>query len=258
MNIRNLSIMLVLILFLTSCNLPTGASPAPVADENVEPSPTLENTPLPPEDTATPIPSETPLPTDTPLPTATSTPSVPIAWPKDANVNCRYGYGTDWPAIAALVVDQPAPITGKNNSGTWWYITPPIAPGISCWVASSVTNTAGNLANLPIINQSTASVTNVTIEKPDTVSVAGCMGPLQPMELKGSIETNGPGVVSWHFETEQGGTLASHTMDFDSFGIKNASDSFVPTLTVGSYWVKLVVTSPNGKVAESSYAIECP
>ena len=256
MNTQKLSLILVFALFLSSCNLPTNAPP--VVEEIVESPPTLENTSSPPEDTAIPIPSETPLPTETSLPTATSTPSVPIAWPKDANVNCRFGYGTDWLAVAALVVDQPAPITGKNNSSTWWYITPPNAPGTSCWVAASVTNTAGNLAGLPVINQSTASVTKVTIEKPDTISVAGCIGPLQAMELKGSIETNGPGTVEWHFETEQGGVLASHTTDFDSFGVKNASDTFPPTLAVGSYWVKLVVTSPNEKVAENSYKIECP
>ncbi len=256
MNIRYLSILLVIMLFLASCNLPMDAPPALVADESVEPSPTLENTPLPPEDTATSIPSETPLPTDTPLPTATSTPSVPIAWPKDANVNCRYGYGTDWVAVGALVTGQPATIMGKNATASWWYVNLPNST--QCWVAASVTNTAGNLAGLPVYDQSTASVTSVTVEKPDTISVAGCMGPLQPMELKGSIATNGPGIVSWHFETEQGGTLTAHTTDFDSFGVQNASDNFVPTLTVGSYWVKLVVTSPNGKTAESSYAIECP
>ncbi len=78
------------------------------------------------------------------------------------------------------------------------------------------------------------------------------------MELKGSIETNGPTTVDWHFETEQSGALGTGTKTFDSFDTKNVSDSFVPTLTAGTYWVKLVVTTPNGKVAESGYKIECP
>ena len=125
-------------------------------------------------------------------------------------------------------------------------------------MAASVTDTAGNLASLPVISQSTASVIKVNIEKPQNISVAGCIGPIPALELKGSIETNGPTTVDWHFDTEQSGALASHTKTFDGFGTKNASDSFGPTLVVGTYWVKLVVTTPNGKVAESGYKIECP
>ena len=258
MNVRKFSLILITALFISSCNLPSNMPTGDV--EKLEPSPTRENTPLPlpPTATLTPIPSETPLPTDTPLPTPTGTPTVPTVWAKDINVNCRLGYGTEWLAIAALLVDQPATITGKNATGTWWYITPPNAPGTSCWVAASVTNTAGNLAGLPIISQSTASVTKVTIEKPDTISVAGCMGPMQPLSLKGNIEMNGPGTASWHFDTEQSGTLVAHSTNFDTVGSKSVADSFVPPLTVGSYWVKLVVTSPNGEVAESNYTIECP
>lgn len=254
MNLRNLSIMLVIMLFLSSCNLPTNAPP--VTDEVTEPSPTLENTPLPPTATLTPIPSATPLPTDTPLPTPTGTPTVPIARVKNENVNCRLGYGTEWLPIGALLADQTATITGKNATSSWWYVTLPNST--QCWVAASVTNTAGNLAGLPIINQSTASVTKVTIEKPEDISVAGCVGPIQPLSLKGSIEMNGPGTASWHFDTEQSGTLVAHSTNFDTVGAKTVSDSFVPPVVAGSYWVKLVVTSPNGEVAESSYTIVCP
>ncbi|MBT3321077.1 MAG: hypothetical protein HN392_02215 [Anaerolineae bacterium] len=258
MNTRKLFIVILIALFLFSCNLPTNT---PVeTKENTEVSPILENTAtsIPPTAPFTPIPSDTPPPTNTPLPTATFTPTVPIALPKDQNVNCRYGYGTDWLAIAALVTGQPATIKGKNASGTWWYISPPNAPGTSCWVADSVTKTAGNLAGLPVYDQSTASVIAVSIEKPDTISVGGCIGPLQPITLGGSIQTNGPGTVDWHFETEQGGALANHTNDFSEAGSKSFTESFLPTLTVGDYWIKLVVTGPNGKVAESSYKIECP
>ena len=258
MNSRIFSIVLVLALLLSSCNLPANAPPVEENNDVVEPSPTLENT-LPsatPEPTATLVPSETPLPTDTPLPTATFTPTVPIAWPKDENVNCRFGYGTDWLAVGALMNGQPATIIAKNAGETWWFLT--LQNGTSCWVAASVTLTAGNLAGLPVYSQATASVTKVTIEKPKNISVAGCLGPVQPLELSGSIETNGPATVEWHFKTEQAGALTAHSIDFDTFDTKSFSDSFVPTLTAGEYWVRLVVTSPNGKTAESSYKIECP
>lgn len=258
MKIRNLSILLVFVLAISSCNLPSNKPAQNDENEAPPPAPTLENTPLPPEPTATLIPSETPLPTDTPLPTATFTPTVPVAWPKDLNVNCRFGYGTEWLAVGALVEGQPAEIKGKNPTASWWYVALPNTPSTPCWVAASVTNTSGNLAALPVINQSIASVTGVSIEKPDTISVAGCLGPIQPLDLKGSIEMNGPGTASWHFDTQQSGVITDHATDFDTVGSKSVSDSFVPPLTAGSYWLKLVVIGPNDKQAESSYKIECP
>lgn len=252
---RKISLFLVFVIALASCNLPTNA---PTGDDgNVPPpAPTAVNSPIPP--TATPIPSATPPPTDTPPPTLTSTPTIPIAWPKDVGVNCRYGPSVDWLVVGALLVEQTAEITGKNAAGTWWYVKTPNAPGNPCWVSGSVTNTAGNLANLPIIPTPDATVTKVTLKKPDNIHVGGCVGPILPMELKGSIEVNGPVQVKWHFETEQGGALPDKTLNFDSVGEKSVSDnSYTPPLVAGDYWVKLVVTSPNGKVAEKSYKITC-
>ncbi len=253
MKTQNLSVMLLVILILSACTLPSGAPP-PDASPTLPPPP--ENTPIPPTATIPPPPSETPLPTNTPLPTATFTPSVPIALPTDLNVNCRLGYGTEWLATGALLAGEPATIVGKNQTASWWYVK--LQNGTQCWVAASVTTTAGNLVGVPVMGQSTASVIKVSIEKPDTITVAGCLGPIQPLNLKGSIETNGPGTVTWHFETEQSGVITDHATDFSEAGSKTVSDSFVPPLAAGSYWVKLVAFLPNDKVAENSYKIECP
>ena len=258
MKFRNLTLLLIFVILVSSCNLPSDVATQNDGNDASPPPPTQENTPIPPDPTATPLPSETPLPTDTPLPTATYTPTVPVAWPKDLNVNCRFGYGTEWATVGALVEGQPAEIKGKNATASWWYVALPNTPATPCWVAASVTNTSGNLAALPVINQSIASVTGVSIEKPDTISVGGCVGPILPLELKGSITMNGPGTASWHFDTQQNGVITDHSTDFDTGGSISVTDSFVPPLTAGSYWVKLVVIGPNNKQAESSYKIECP
>jgi hypothetical protein len=255
MKTRNLSIVLLTTLLVLACNLP-GNTPTPPPNGDSLPPPVQADTPVPQPPTQAPPPSATPLPTDTPPPTATFTPTIPIAWPKDLNVNCRFGYGTEWLAIGALMGGEPAEILGRNSSSTWWYVK--LQNSTQCWVAASVTETSGNVAAVPVKTQSVAQVIKVSIEKPDNISVPGCIGPIQPTELKGSVETNGPTTVDLHFETEQSGVLATQTKTFDSFDVKNASDSFVPTLTAGSYWVKLVVTTPNGKVAESGYKVECP
>ena len=242
---------LVLALALGACNLPSGRPGTPTATSESQPSPTLA--------ASTEIPSATPLPSDTPPLTLTPTHTVPIAWPKEVGVNCRFGPSTDWLVVGALLVEQTATIQGKNAASTWWYVTTPNDPGTPCWVSGAVTNTAGNLATVPVVNPPSASVTKVTIEKPDTISVAGCLGPIQPMELAGSIQVNGPTEVKWRFETEQGGALSTGTTSFAGAGSKDVSDdSYTPPLVAGSYWVKLVVTSPNDKSAETTYKIECP
>ena len=191
MKTRFLPLFFLLIFVLSACNLPSsGPTPTPV----VEASPTTLPTATPAAPTEPPPPTETLPPTATPPPTATFTPTVPMAVPKDANVNCRYGYGTDWAAIGALVNGQPATIVGRTGDSSWWYVQ--LSNSTKCWVAASVTNVSGNVAALPVTQQSVASVTNVTIEKPDDISVPGCIGPLAPLELKGTIETNGPKILS--------------------------------------------------------------
>ncbi|MDK1028034.1 MAG: hypothetical protein QGD88_09955 [Anaerolineae bacterium] len=251
MKVRSLSFILVIALFVSSCNLP---SDTPGSD----PTPTLGAEPVLPEDT--PIPSETPLPTDTPPPTLTSTPTVPIAWPKGAGVNCRLGPGIAWIEEGALLVDQKATIVGINADRTWYYIKEVNNPGLQCWVAASVTETAGNLENLPIVPNPTASVIKVTIEKPDDVNIGGCVGPVQAIKLKGTVEVNGPMDVEANFSSEQDGALPSFTINFDSFGSKSVSDDgYTPTLIMGTftYWVRLVVTSPNNKQAEKTFEVTC-
>jgi hypothetical protein len=240
-----------LALALQACNLPT--------DRPGTPTPTTEVLPLPSLVANTEVPSPTPPPSDTPPPIQSPTPSVPIAWPKEVPVNCRFGPSTDWLVVGALLMEQTAPIQGKNDAGTWWYVETPNDPGSPCWVSGSVTNTAGNLAGLPVINPPVASVTDVEIEEPAKISVPGCMGPIQPMKLKGDITVNGPTEVEWRFETEQGGALSAGTTNFASADSKNVSDdSYTPPVTEGTYWVRLVVTSPNDKSAETDYVIECP
>lgn len=93
---------------------------------------------------------------------------------------------------------------------------------------------------------------------PKTTSVAGCVGPILPIKIKGTIETNGPTTVKWHFETQKDGSMGNQSTDFDTFGSKDFSVDYTPPVIAGTYWVRLVVTGPNDLQAETSYKIECP
>jgi len=250
MRYQSFFVVLLLILSTSACNLPSSAPPTPTA--------TPPSTATPVQPSSTPVPSDTPPPTNTPLPTLTFTPTVPVASPKEAAVNCRLGPGTAWLAVSALNIGQSAQIVGKNSDGSWWYIVDPFNSARNCWVSVSVTNAAGNLAIIPVLEAPKASVTNVSVKvDPTTITVGGCVGPITPVKITGTIETNGPAAVNWYFETQQGGAMSIKTTEFDTFGSKEVTAEFTPVLTAGSYWVRLIITSPTNIQAEAKYKIEC-
>jgi uncharacterized protein YraI len=185
---------------------------------------------------------------------------VPTVFAKDVGVNCRFGPGIAWVAVSSLAAGQGSQIVGKNSDGSWWYIVDPFNSGKKCWVAMSVTTTGGNVVSVPVVEIPQASVAKVTVDvDPRTISTTSCSDAISPLKIKGTIETNGPTTVTWHFETQQGGAMPVQTTDFDTFGVKDFSVEYpLPSpRTPGTYWVRLIVTSPNDMQAEVSYKIEC-
>ena len=251
MKSRSLLSTLALVLAMLACNLPSNV---PTETPTVSPI-TPSSTTVPPTVAHT----QTPLPSNTPPPTTTFTPSVPVAFPREVAVNCRLGPGTGWIVLSGLSVGTSSQITGKSGDSGWWQIIDPLNSGRRCWVATSVTNTAGNVSNIPVVEAPKATVTNVTVDvDPESLSVAGCLGPILPLEITGTIETNGPTNVQWRFETQQSGTIKTETTEFEAFGEETVSIDYTPTLTAGTYWVRLIVTSPNEAQAEKKYTIVCP
>lgn len=251
MSHRILTATIALALASAACNLPSNV---PVTE-----TPTLEVTASVTEPPPTETPTLTPSPTNTAPATNTSTPTVPVAFPKDVAVNCRLGPGIAWLSISALNVGQSSQIVGRNSDGSWWYIVDPFSSSRNCWVSTSVTNTAGNVSAIPIVQSPNASVTKVSVDvDPKTINVPACIGPILPIQITGTIETNGPTTVQWRFETQQGGAMTSQTTDFDSYGTKTVTSSYTPPTTAGTYWVRLIVTIPNDAQSEVKYTIACP
>jgi SH3-like domain-containing protein len=239
----------LLLLSMLACNLPSNAPGTPTATI------LATNTSA---QLSTSIPINTALPSSTLPPALTFTPTVPVASPKDVAVNCRFGPGTAWVALSALNVGQSAQIVGKNSDGSWWYIVDPFSPGRNCWVSAAVINASGSVASIPVFEAPRASVTNTSVRiDPSTVSVTGCTGTPPVIKFIGTIEVNGPARVTWHFESQQGGTFSSQTTDFDAFGSRDVSMDYPAPLTAGTYWVRLVVTEPNSLQSEARYTIQC-
>lgn len=252
MRVRILLPALVLLLAMLACNFPVTAPATETPTLSlVSPTATLL--------LSTATPTQTLPPTNTVPPPATNTPTIPVVSPNGVNVNCRLGPGTAWVPLSALVVGQSAQLTGRSADGTWWQVNDPLNPGRNCWVSASVVVTGGNLSGIGVVQSPIATVTNVTVSPdPRVISVPGCTGAILPIKINGTIETNGPTEVRWRFETQQGGSMPNQTTMFNTFGEQEFSVDFTPTLAAGTYWVRLVVISPNNLQAEGSYRIDCP
>jgi SH3 domain protein len=177
MKSRSFLLVLVLVLATLACNLPSNAATE---------TPTLSIfTPSITQPFPTNAPTQTLLPSSIPPATSTGTPTVPVALPKEVAVNCRLGPGVGWIVLSGLSVGTSSQIAGKSGDGGWWYIVDPFNSGRKCWVASSVTNTAGNLAGIPVVEAPQATVTKVAVDvDPKSLSVAGCIGPILPLDIR--------------------------------------------------------------------------
>jgi hypothetical protein len=251
MKLQTFLSVLVLAALTLACNL-SSSTPTPVVIVITQaPVVAAPVTSVPATETPVPPPTEIP----TPVPTAT--PSDPVLTPIKDPVNCRYGPGVEWEPVGALKVGETANIIGKNPAGDWWNIRLPANPTATCWVAASVTSPSGNLAMVNPVEVPQALVTKVTlVTNPTQMVVPGCVFPYSPVDLAGTITTNGPALVEWHWEISQGNVTSTSVLKFDKFGTQTISD-YVKYGAQGEYWVKLVVTKPNSVVAQANYTVVC-
>jgi hypothetical protein len=198
----------------------------------------------------------TSTPTETPLPTVTSTPDAPIAWPKDLGVNCRYGPGKEWEAVSSLPADTRTEIKGRTVDTTWWYVSDPLHLDDFCWVAYDVVDTAGNLNIVPLAEPPAASVTHVSVEA--LVTFSAC-GELNPVTFNGTIQTNGPTMVRYHWEVSGDAqeTLPDASLNFAQAGTQQISTETF-SADCGEYTVSLVVTAPEETSSAREFTVQAP
>jgi hypothetical protein len=94
----------------------------------------------------TPVPAITAT-TPPPLPPATATPAGPHI-SASTGVNIRSGPGTNYSILGQLSAGQSLPVSGQNDSATWWQVTLP--DGAFGWVSASVVEAHGPFA-VPIV-----------------------------------------------------------------------------------------------------------
>lgn len=235
--------LLALILAALACNWSEVAPPA---------APVIEPSPLP----TFAIPTLTPTPTETPLPTPTSTPDVPIAWPKDLGVNCRYGPAKTWESVSSLPAGTRTEIEGRSVDASWWYVSDPLHLDEFCWVAADVVETAGNMNFISIVEAPTVLVTNVTADV--LVTFTAC-GEANPVTFNGSISANGPAKVAYHWEVtgDVQETFSDTSLNYAQAGTQEVTTSDF-SADCGDYTVTLRVTAPHEIFAEQAFQILAP
>jgi|GEM_PF-493876 len=219
---------------------------------------------------ATPTLMPTPAPTETPLvttgPAFTSTPSVnlsqsaPTLSAVNMNLNCYYGPGGNYDSVGVLVKALPVPIEASSTDGTWWEIKNPWNPTTSCWVNGSYTQISGDTSQLPKVNAPAGLVTKVRVSATPIIHLASCSSQYDET-ITGTISTNGPAFVVYHWEIESPGGLNNHALPGQTL-----SFAYNTTVTVtqdfnrncGSFVGLLVIDSPNSKTAQTSWEIKSP
>lgn len=257
MNMRGFKFALLAVLLVLACNFPVTVSSVIPTD-----------TPVPLPADFTPIVADVQA-TDTPAPIAPSATTCTPQLTANSPVNVRSGPGTVYDAVGALNTGQAATIEGRNTESTWWYIVFPGGPSNHGWVAASVTTATCNPTTLAVVAAPPTPVppTEVVAEvigasvwvDPTVVSVGGCMGPPALSSAGATIEVSGAMKVKWHFNTQQAGTLPTHTTNFNKAGAKDVSDTFAPSLSPGTYWVRLVIEGVNtsGWSIQATYKVQC-
>lgn len=150
MRSKNWIYMVVVLLLVISCNLPSGAAPTPAespqpSQEGIGTAIELTTAARMTESAASVVeaPAETATftPVSPPTETLSPTPCTPLAT-STANANVRSGPDTAYDVVGYLELGKTAEVAGRNDENTWWYIKYAGASGGHAWIAGSVVTTS--------------------------------------------------------------------------------------------------------------------
>ena len=202
--------------------------------------------------TFTVVPSSTPVP----IPTLTATPMVVTLRITSELVNCRFGPGTAYVLVNELRENQSARVVGRNDASTWLYIRDPGNPGGYCWVSAGVTETQGEVDQLPVTPPPFVTVTDVSLRVEPNRIVVNCNQFPQTVFFEAQVTANGPTLLTWRWEVSTGVSSNDGTLVFEESGTQVINDYY----QIGSpnaYWVKLHILTPNEVVEQVTFPVSC-
>ena len=177
------------------------------------------------------------------------------------NANVRGGPGTDYEILGYLPIGGTAPLAGRNDANTWWYIEFPAGPGGHAWIAQSVTSAACLPSAVQVVaappppptptggsssggSSEKFAVTHVSFDLStfdEGGYYVGC-----PI-VTAHITTNGAGDVQYHWTRSDGASAPVNNLHFNSAGTKDVSEQWYlgSGAPSGTYWLGIYIDSPN-------------
>ena len=208
------------------------------------------------EETPTSAPTGIPL---TATPNVTATPSAAMVSPTTQDVNCRFGPSIKYSAVDALLVGDTVPIIGRTSDSSWWQVEGPRYGNANCFVAANVTQTSGELGNIPVVSAPAAFATDVSVHI-NAKKGTYCAGPHE-VNATATITTNGPTTVEYRFN------LGSNTTDtiegfYETFEVSEFGETHVdiqPQIGIcGDFFVEAQVKSPNIISKKATFSLPGP
>jgi uncharacterized protein YraI len=245
-------VLIAALIGLSSCNLPATET----AEIPASPPTQVLDTPTSSIPTLTPASIETLIGVELLTPTVTSTPSVFLASAKDQPVNCRFGPGTSYAIVGALVIGRQAEIIGRNTDSSWWYVRNPSDPSTSCWLSAEFVQTVGNVEALPVVTPPEIMVTGVYVRVDPPVINVACDALPQVVVISAEITSSGPATVVWHWESSAGIVSEDKTLLFEVGDRKTVQD-YYQVNKVNDYIVKVQTTLPNIMTGQASFKVVC-
>ncbi len=149
-------------------------------------------------------PTWTALP-DTPAQTVTPPPQEPMAEAL-TTANCRSGDNTVFPVATSLRQGETAPIAGRNQASTWWFIS---WNGLTCWVSDDLIGISGDTGSVPVLaSPPTPTPSEEPLAAPAPLSPQGgikCADTTGGITLSWSEVIHSSGISGYEWQIEGGG-----------------------------------------------------
>jgi hypothetical protein len=248
---RACSLLLITFVTVSSCTYPmtTPATPPVI--------PITPDIPITSASTPEVVPSKT-LIADVVSPTATptSTPAITLASPRSQPVNCRVGPDISYAIIGALLLGRQAEVIGKNIDITWLYVRNPTDPSTNCWLSVDFINVEGSVDLLPVIGPPEIMVTGIKVSVNPVAMNIACDDLPQSVVVSAQITTNGPSIVTWHWESSTGKTSDPRQVLFEAAATKLVQDYYLVN-QIGDYSIQVRTTLPNIAAGETTFKVVC-
>jgi hypothetical protein len=185
------------------------------------------------------------------------------------NANVRTGpSSTDYPdPVGVIPTGGTAPLLGRNDANTWWYIAFAAGPGGHAWIAQSVTTAACLPAVVPVIAAPPVPPTATPV--PAVFAVIHVTYNLSTVTqgsyhdcpvVTAHITSNAAGTVTYHWTRSDGASAPVQTLVFGSAGTQDVHESwFLGSVWAGTTnWLGIYIDSPNHQdFGHKQFTIAC-